>query len=72
MIPGVIGLPHGSNINMAETTGIDRGGADNILIGYPIFGLGVSGYNNINVNFEKYDGEPLELSHHIPQIIFED
>ena len=66
MIPGVIGIPHGSNVNMDEANQIDRGGADNILIGTPSNGFAVSGYNNNNCNFEKYTGEALAERRDIP------
>lgn len=72
MMPGVVAIPHGSNLNMDEKNGIDRGGADNVLVGAPAYGMCVTGYNNNNCNFEKYNGEALALRHEIPQIIFED
>lgn len=59
IIPGQVGLPHGAWVDIDEETGIDRGGADNYLIGNDLLGMGASGYNNCNCNFEKYDGESL-------------
>ncbi len=72
MMPGVVSIPHGSNLNLDHKTGIDHGGADNTLVGTPAYGMGATGYNNNNCNFKKYDGEPLALRHEIPQIVFED
>ncbi|MDQ7092086.1 molybdopterin-dependent oxidoreductase [Desulfosporosinus sp. PR] len=58
-IPGVLGLPHGSWVDMDEKTGIDTGGADNILCGPISTGQGASGWNSCVVNVEKYSGAPL-------------
>lgn len=70
-MPGVIGLPHGSWVDMDEKTGIDRGGADNILCGPISTGQGVSGWNSCVVNMEKYTGTPLIPDVEKPQrIIF--
>ena len=59
LMPGVIALPHGSWVDLDEETGIDHGGADNVLCGPITSNSGVSGYNNYNVNFEKYSGDAL-------------
>lgn len=56
-IPGVIGVPHGSWVDIDEETGIDTGGADNILCGGISTGQGVSGWNTCCCKIEKYDGE---------------
>lgn len=72
LMPGMVGIPHGSWVDMDEKTGIDRGGADNILVGSVVSGMGISGYNNFNCNFEKYDGEALTPDHLKTQAIFED
>lgn len=70
-MPGVIGLPHGSWVDMDEKTGIDRGGADNILCGPISTGQGTSGWNSCVVNMEKYTGTPLIPDVEKPQrIIF--
>ncbi len=58
-IPGVVGIPHGSWVDMDEKTGIDKGGADNILCGGISTGQGVSGWNTCICDIEKYDGEAL-------------
>ncbi|MPL65029.1 Dimethyl sulfoxide reductase DmsA [bioreactor metagenome] len=58
-MPGVIGLPHGSWVDMDEKTGIDTGGADNILCGPVSTGQGVSGWNSCICNMEKYTGASL-------------
>lgn len=59
MMPGCLGLPHGAWIDLDETKGIDPAGADNVLCGPISSGMAVSGYNNYNCNFEKYEGEAL-------------
>ena len=55
--PGVVGVPHGSWVDMNEETHIDEGGADNILCGGISTGAGVSGWNTCICRIEKYDGE---------------
>ena len=60
LMPGEVGIPHGSWVRVNEKTGIDEGGADNYLTGNNISGGGVTSYNNNNCNFEKYDGPALE------------
>ncbi len=57
--PGVIGLPHGAWPDIDEKTGIDKGGADNILCGPVSTGQGVSGWNTCIARLEKYSDEPL-------------
>ncbi len=52
--PGVIALPHGAWADIDEKTGIDTGGADNILSGQNATGQGVSGFNTGIVKIEKY------------------
>lgn len=59
LMPGVIALPHGAWVDMDETTGIDTGGADNILSGQVPTGQGVSGFNSGVVNIEKYKGKAI-------------
>lgn len=60
LMPGEVGIPHGSWVRVNEKTGIDEGDADNFLTGNDISGGGVTSYNNNNCNFEKYDGPALE------------
>lgn len=60
LMPGVVSIPHGAWENIDEETGIDHGGADNYLLGNEITGSGITPYNNINCNIEKYDGPALE------------
>jgi anaerobic dimethyl sulfoxide reductase subunit A len=70
-LPGVIGLPHGSWVDMDEKKGIDTGGADNILCGPITTGQGVSGWNSCVANIEKYSDAPLIPDVQKPQrIIF--
>ena len=71
MMPGEVGIPHGSWVNVNEETGIDEGGADNFLIGNDISGGGVTSYNNNNCNFEKYTGTPIKDDCDLPQRIIE-
>ncbi|AFM00261.1 anaerobic dehydrogenase, typically selenocysteine-containing [Desulfitobacterium dehalogenans ATCC 51507] len=52
--PGVVALPHGAWVDMDEKTGIDVGGADNILSGQIPTGQGVSGFNTGIARIEKY------------------
>jgi anaerobic dimethyl sulfoxide reductase subunit A len=71
LMPGVIGLPHGSWVDIDEKTGIDTGGADNILCGPVSTGQGVSGWNSCIANMEKYADKPLLADVNKPQrIIF--
>ncbi|NMA69649.1 MAG: molybdopterin-dependent oxidoreductase [Desulfitobacterium sp.] len=71
LVPGVVALPHGAWCDIDEKTGIDHGGADNILSGNIPTGQGISGWNTCNVNFEKWTGTPLIPDHEKPQrIIF--
>jgi len=69
LMPGQVGVPHGSWVDWDDKNNIDRGGADNILCGPVISGMGVTGYNNYNCNFELYDGEPLVPDCEKPQRI---
>lgn len=59
LMPGCISLPHGTWVDLDEETGIDHSGSDNVLLGPVSQGMGLSGYNTCNVNFEKYTGAPL-------------
>jgi len=63
LMPGYIELPHGTWTDIDEETGIDNAGSDNILCAPETTGCGVSGYNTNLVNFEKYNGEPLEADY---------
>jgi anaerobic dimethyl sulfoxide reductase subunit A len=71
LMPGVVSLPHGSWVDMDEETGIDKGGADNVLCAPVSSGIGLSGYNTNLVNFEKYDGPALAPDYTWPQRIVE-
>lgn len=55
VMPGTLGLPGGGWPEFDEN-GIDLGGNQNVLYGAPASGSGVSGYNNVSVDFEKWDG----------------
>ena len=71
LMPGQVALPHGAWVDLDENEEHDRGGADNVLCGTVGSGMTVSGYNNYNVNFEKYDGEPLVPDCERPQRVIE-
>ena len=68
-MPGVIGLPHGAWPDIDPETGIDRGGADNILRGGT--GTGLSGFNSTIAKLEKWEGEPLYRDVDKPRLIME-
>lgn len=57
--PGVVALPHGAWVAVDESTGIDQAGADNYLSAQVPNGLGVSGFNSVICNLQKYDGTAL-------------
>jgi len=59
MVPGCVALPHGSWLDIDEETGIDRGGADNILKGSTTSVSGVTGWNSCLINIEKYNGKAI-------------
>ncbi|MDR1014144.1 MAG: molybdopterin-dependent oxidoreductase [Coriobacteriales bacterium] len=69
LTPGVIALPHGGWVDIDEETGIDRGGADNILCGSYTSKSGVTGWNATLADFEKYSGPALEPDVEWPQRI---
>lgn len=58
MMPGVVALPNGGWPKFDEN-GIDRGGCTNTLMGGKPAGMGVSGYNNLNVKIEHWKGDEL-------------
>lgn len=66
LMPGVVGVPHGSWVDVDEETGIDHAGSDNYLLGAEYGGMGVSGYNNYVCNIEKYTGEQLKRDCELP------
>ena len=57
IIPGCVGIMHGSWSDYDEETGIDKGGSDNILFGNTTAGQGTTGFNTMIVNIEKVDDE---------------
>ena len=71
IMPGCIALPHGAWVDIDEKTGIDRAGADNVLIGSDATASNSDGYNNIPVNYEKYTGDALEPDVEWPQRIID-
>lgn len=71
MMPGMVGIPHGAWIDLDDKGEYDLAGSDNVLCGTVAWGMTVSGYNNYNVNFEKYDGDALELDYKKAQRVIE-
>ena len=69
IMPGCVGLPHGAWLDYDEEAGLDRAGTDNVLCGTVTSGMGTSGYNNYNCDFERYDGEALVADCLLPQRI---
>ena len=65
-MPGVCGISHGTWLNVDESTGIDKAGAANYIVGNIPTGQGVSGFNTQIVNFEKWTGEPLIHDRDVP------
>ena len=57
IMPGCVGLPHGAWLDWDEDKQLDRAGHDNVLCGGVTSGMGTSGYNNFNCNYELYDEE---------------
>ncbi|MDO4289788.1 MAG: molybdopterin-dependent oxidoreductase [Eggerthellaceae bacterium] len=69
IMPGVVAAPHGARTYLDLETGIDHGGNENMLVDHktqddylPL----TDSYNSCLVDFEKYDGEPLQ-----PDCLFE-
>ena len=72
MMPGVVGLPHGKWNRVDEATGIDHGGSENYVTGEVATGFGIDGYNALNVQVTKWDGDPIPADVEVPQtILFE-
>lgn len=72
VMPGVIGLPHGKWNRVDEATGIDHGGSENYVTGEVATGFGINGYNSLNVQVTKWDGDPIPADVEVPQtILFE-
>ena len=69
MMPGVVGLPHGKWNRVDEKTGIDHGGSENYVTGEVATGMGINGYNSLNVQVSKYEGDPIPADCEIPQTI---
>lgn len=65
LMPGVVALPHGAWLDMDEN-GVDHAGAENLFTAPVTSGYGVAGYNTNLINFEKYEGEPLEEDYLLP------
>ena len=71
IMPGMIGLPHGSWIELDAKEEYDLSGADSVLCGPIVSGMGVTAYNNHNCNIAKYTGTPLKPDAEWPQRIID-
>ncbi|WP_270295841.1 molybdopterin dinucleotide binding domain-containing protein [Eggerthella sinensis] len=71
IMPGCVGLPHGAWLDYDEDEGIDHAGTDNVLCGTVTSGMGTSGYNNYNCNYERYEGAALVADCALSQRIVE-
>lgn len=71
IMPGCIALPHGTWVDIDDETGIDSSGSENYISAPDTSGQGVSGYNTQLVNYEKYDGKPLEPDYLKPLKVIE-
>ncbi len=68
MMPGVVGLPHGAWVRVDEKTGVDHAGSENYITGGVSTGMGIDGYNSLNVQVAKADIEiPADCD--VPQTI---
>lgn len=72
LMPGVVALPHGGILDFNDDIDADMAGKGNMLLGPVRSDFGVTGYNNVSVNFELYDGEPLVPDWQKPMMTFED
>lgn len=68
IVPGSIDVPNGSWPELDED-GIDRGGSPNTLYGGAPKGMGVSGYNNVSVQVEKWSGGELAADYETQLIV---
>ena len=71
IMPGQVALPHGAWVDLDENEENDLGGADNVLCGTVGSGMTVSGYNNYNVNYEKYEGDAIVPDAEKPQRVID-
>ena len=63
VIPGVVMLGEGAWVQMDEELGIDLAGATNTLNGQHKTGQGQEPWNSLNVQIEKWTGEPVEADY---------
>jgi len=72
IMPGVVDLPHGAWVDIIdEEQVLDKAGSDNLITGaYPTV-TGHQGFNSVNVQVEKWTGEPLEPDYTWPQRIID-
>ena len=66
MTPGVVGLPHGPWVRVDEKTGIDYAGSENYITGEVATGMGINGYNSLNVQVARFD-EHIPADKDVPQ-----
>ena len=63
--------PHTAQVFYDAMTkeGIDHGGSENYITGEVATGMGINGYNSLNVQVAKWDGEPIPDDVEVPQTI---
>ena len=73
IMPGVIGVLHGTWADIDPETGIDRAGSDNILTGNKCTGQRICAWNTTLANMEKYDGPelPADVDMNDRMVVFE-
>jgi len=71
LMPGCVALPHGAWLDYDESEGVDRAGTDNVLCGPVTSGMGTSGYNNYNCNYELYEKTELTPDAELPPRVIE-
>jgi anaerobic dimethyl sulfoxide reductase subunit A len=67
IMPGVVTVPHGMDLNYNDAEQIDYGGSSQVILGAHPCGQGVQPYNSLNVQVEKWNGAPLEPDYTRPQ-----
>jgi anaerobic dimethyl sulfoxide reductase subunit A len=67
LIPGVITIPHGMGLRYDDDLQIDFGGSSQVVLGAHPCGQGIQPFNSLNVQVEKWTGDPLEPDYTWPQ-----
>lgn len=71
IMPGVVELGQGAWFDFDEETGVDMGGCANTLCGARPCGQGMEPFNSLNVQVEKWTGEPLVADYLRPASMIE-